>query len=322
MLLAGLDEATLIVPFLPIHIRSLLSTPQGVGDGCSTSSFALRILFSANVVRNVELSRFLLEQDCGTLLGRMIRRRPLVWDLFTGPYLCAEWNVGQRVRRFIEHVEQLERLGGGFAFDVDESVELTGLQPLGPAYHVVVDKPVWFQREGVLTLNLFRDNMRIFSLSFSLSMQPQGLTALVGGIQGRGVCGIMSEYRHITKLAHGMRPRDLLIELFRMYCRWNQVVDIYAVSDRGRHHNHSYFGAKVMGQLHTSYDEIWLDRGARPTNGSFFQLPIEQQSRDLSLIPSKKRSMYRKRYELLDQLEVLMVAGLRHAHPVRRPEAA
>jgi uncharacterized protein len=98
-----------------------------------------------------------------------------------------------------------------------------------------------------------------------------------------------------------MRPRDFLVDAFRSFVAILGVVQIFAVSDTGRHHHHSYFRGKVPDSL--SYNEIWRERGGTPFDPDFFELPVPPLRRKLDEIASKKRSMYRKRYEMLDDVE-------------------
>lgn len=51
------------------------------------------------------------------------------------------------------------------------------------------------------------------------------------------------------------------------------------------------------------YDAIFSEAGGKA--GHYWTLPL-QEDRDLESIPSKKRSMYRKRFAMLDSLSEIM----------------
>ena len=91
---------------------------------------------------------------------------------------------------------------------------------------------------------------------------------------------------------------------------------MYAVSDEARHHRSSYFGSGPKA-FSLNYDEIWQERGGHRYTDEFFVLPVIGAKRDLATIPSKKRSMYRKRYELIDYFEAAVVRGLRDGFVTR-----
>jgi len=149
---------------------------------------------------------------------------------------------------------------------------------------------------------LFIRDVRIFSLAFSLGRDSGELTAFVGAVQGCDIEGVADEYRDLTKATHGMRPRDLLFELFRMLCSLICVTKILAVSDEFRHHRSAYFGGPNR-QFFKNYNEMWVDRGGQPASPMFFAIPVRGGRRELSDVPAKKRAMYRRRYETLEAIE-------------------
>src|SRR5262249_8264918 len=150
---------------------------------------------------------------------------------------------------------------------------------------IKVDQPKWFMREGQLTVNLYLGDVRMYSLVFSLSHQSHAIAAYIGCIQGRDFEGVVDEYRKLTKVCHGMRPRDLLIETFRMLCAELGVTRIFAVADDYRLHRHHYFGKEPTTKRRSSnYDEIWADRGVISFVPPFFELSLEGRVRDLTTI--------------------------------------
>jgi uncharacterized protein VirK/YbjX len=53
----------------------------------------------------------------------------------------------------------------------------------------------------------------------------------------------------------------------------------------------------------TDLDQFWLEQGAMPVEQTpFVQLHLDAPRKDLSAVPTRKRSAYRKRYEFLDRL--------------------
>lgn len=266
----------------------------------------------------VLMSRLL---DSTGALGRCVEQRPEVIGLVDAPFVNARWDSATRIETFLRQFAYLESLGAPFDFDVTHSIELPHVADLGDDYLLVLDKPGWFQREGLLTLNIFRENLRLFSLSFSFDELDGKRTAMIGAIQGRRIQGALDEYRQITKLAHGVRPRDLLIDCLRMIAATAGAERIVAVSDACRHHRHRFFSRDVDRELPLDYDEIWKDRGGVEIDGGFFELPPERQVRPLETISSKKRSMYNKRYAMLDRLQGELEANLTKLQPVIRPEA-
>ncbi len=253
-------------------------------------------------------------------LGRLVDDRPEALAFVRAPYFCAGWSVAERLARFTTHVTTLTMLPP-LDFAVTRSIDLIALPAIADALHIVMDKPIWFHREGVLTLNLFEGDTRLFSLVFALEPIPSGMRAMIGGIQGRNLPDILDRYRVLTKQAQGIRPRDLLIELFRMLCANIGVTEIHAISDRGRHNRHPYFGRDIMRSLALDYDEIWRDRGGVRVDAWWFDLPLHGERRAEADIPAKKRSMYRQRYAMLDMIKALVDDAWTDMKPVIRAPA-
>jgi uncharacterized protein VirK/YbjX len=187
----------------------------------------------------------------------------------------------------------------------DESLVLSDLSDFSAGCSLVLDRPVWFMREGELVLNLFQDDLRIASIAFTLCIAEGELCIFIGAVQGIHK-GIESEkslgiYRDLTKDFEGLRPRSFLIEVIKYIATNIGAEKIYAVGDGYRHHRHPYFGAHKAQELLADYDSIWLEHGAIPSRREdFFEIPLASSRKPLDAIASKKRAMYRRRYELLD----------------------
>jgi uncharacterized protein VirK/YbjX len=263
----------------------------------------------------------LLDAPPESPLGKCVAQRPEIVGLVVAPFINASWGPRKRLDSFLSQFDYLQKLGPAFDFDISQSIELPRIDALGDEYLIVLDKPKWFQREGLLTLNIFRHNVRLFSLAFSIDEVDGKRTIIIGALQGRRIEGALDEYRQLTKLAHGLRPRDLLIDCLRMIASAIGAERIIAVSDACRHHRHPFFGQDPKRELPLDYDEIWRDRGGQEISGGFFELPLERQQRPLEEVSAKKRSMYRQRYAMLDTMEKNIRDALPRLKPVTRPEA-
>lgn len=118
-------------------------------------------------------------------------------------------------------------------------------------------------------------------------------------------------YRELTKDFEGIRPRDLILELLRLFALKIGVRRIYAVADAHKISRHKYFGEKGAPGLF--YDDVWQERGGVRVADTHFELPLAGSRRPLEEIAAKKRSMYRRRYEMLDRIEAMIPADLSKA---------
>lgn len=301
------------------HIRfqamlDIASSGRGIGAQVN------RWRFRRDAKRHAAAFAPLLAAPASSTMGQLVDDRPEMLVFIRAPYLCAGWSVDERLTHLAAHIAALAE-HPPLDFRVAQSIELMPLPEIGEAIHVVIDKPMWFHREGTLAINLFDGNTRLFTLVFALEPASDGLRALIGGIQGRNFDDALDRYRDLTKAAHGIRPRDLIIELFRLVCAQLGVTEILAIADKGRQNRHPYFGKNVLRELPLNYDAIWQDRGGTPVDEWFFTLPLRGERRADADIPAKKRSMYRHRYAMLDAVAARFVPAWRAMTPVTRPGA-
>ncbi|MDI3354893.1 VirK/YbjX family protein [Pseudomonas sp. UYIF39] len=222
------------------------------------------------------------------------------------PYISRSWSPKNKLSVLASHYEvvtkscpQLLLLGRS------DSLMLSDLSEFAAGCSLVLDRPFWFMREGELVLNLFQGDLRIASIAFTLCRTDTELCIFIGAVQGihKGVESelSLSIYRDLTKDFEGLRPRSFLIEVTKYIAINIGVEKIYAVGDGYRHHRHPYFGAHKALELAANYDVIWLEHGATPSEREdFFEIPMILSRKPLDSIASKKRAMYRRRYELLD----------------------
>ena len=63
---------------------------------------------------------------------------------------------------------------------------------------------------------------------------------------------------------------------------------------------------KLRKRVKMNYDHFCQESGAALGSDGHWHLPAEPQRKDIADIESKKRSMYRKRYQMLDDLEAAL----------------
>ena len=259
-----------------------------------------RIRFLRSALWNYNSVKRLIDAPRQSPLGRLIQYRPQTVGVVIWPYQCSGWDARTRVERIYDHYAVIEELGGVIDFPPNKQQLLADLGHVRDGFRIIIDQPAWFLREGQLAINLFLGETRIYTLSFSLFHHENGFAAFIGAIQGRDIDGILEQYRELTKASHGMRPRDLLFEIFRIFCSELGVVDIFAVANEFRHHNDQrYFHKSFAEKSRSNYNEIWMDRGGARVDPMFFHFGVDKPERDLATVPTKKRAMYRRRAEML-----------------------
>jgi uncharacterized protein VirK/YbjX len=290
-------------------ISSLMRGCRAVYPGRSPRAAWRRFGLIRAAIRHRSATRRLLGGEPGSSLHTLLEERPEMLGVLVWPFICASWPVERRVEVIAGHCAVMDGADYLLRFSIGDKLSVIGLTDLHDGLRIILDRPRWFMREGQLVLNLFVGEFRAYSIAFSLHDEPGvGRVMYVGSIQGRNVPHALDLYRGLTKALFGVRPRDFVIELARVFGRALGTERMLCVSDAQRHHRHPYFSGKpVTG----NYDEIWEQRGGIRYDADFFELPLGQARRDFETINPKKRSMYRQRFELLDRIEAELPAGLR-----------
>ena len=262
---------------------------------------------------------FIAPAASGAVL-RALEKRPEMLGAVFWPYICSNWDAHQRLRHIADHFKVIDSMGHPFDFPIDQSFQVLNLADVQESLRLVLDQPRWFMREGQLVLNLFAGDVRIYSIAFSFGCEVGDTVAYVGAIQGGNTTGVMADYKDLTKTLHGMRPRDFLVELLRSLCRAAGVKKIYAIAEASRQHRSNYFGRAKSDVLSLDYDEIWTERGGVRVNDDFFVLAMAPALKPLEEVASKKRAMYRRRYELLETLDVRIALACGVQTPLKASE--
>lgn len=246
------------------------------------------------------------------------------------PYISKSWNVAERLDVLASHFEVVaKRFPPLLLLGRDERLTLCDLSTYSSGCSLVLDRAIWFKREGELVLNLFQGDLRVASIAFTLRPVDGELYLFVGAAQGihNGVASEQSLaiFKELTKNFEGLRPKSFLIEVLKSMARNLGVARMYAVGDAFRHHRHPYFGVEKTQALAANYDVIWQENGAVPSEREdFFSFPLAIPRRSLDDIAPKKRAMYRRRHALLDDVLARMDVALgtsvpMPAHPVEAP---
>jgi len=220
----------------------------------------------------------------------------LVW-----PYIHNEWGFEKKASIIQNHYRCIDDIPQ-LCVREPERLDVLDLDNVKPGLKVIIDRGEWFKREGELVLNIFLSEQRLYSLAFTLGLVDGKMVAYIGGIQGVSLVNIMQLYKQITKSLHGMRPRDFLINVLKILCLQIGVEEILAISNKNRHHNHKYFSNYDHDDALTDYDKAWIEQGFEKSLNGFYSTKVNINRRPLTDLPSKKRSMYRKRYALLDEI--------------------
>ena len=173
------------------------------------------------------------------------------------------------------------------------------------------------RKEGLASIMLrLNDDFPIYQIMFWISSDSllkfensSGSPAMwIGAIQGPNVEDSKELVKLITKKSHAYRTKNLILYAAQSVARSLNLKKIFAVTNYGYYANNHI---RRDRKLKTSFSDFWQECGGIPTSDKrFYELPITEHRKTFEEIPSHKRSTYRKRFALLDEIDLSIKENL------------
>lgn len=167
-------------------------------------------------------------------------------------------------------------------------------------------------KEGEATL-IFRDaqQTQLAAITFAFCEYQNKKTLFIGGLQGAKANVAHDAIQFATKGCHGLFPKRLLLEACTGLASFMGMEQIAAVSNTTHIYKSWRYSKKKQGKLFADYDSFWQSLAGEQNADGTFLLPSNIVRKPMEEIASKKRSEYRRRYELLDSLQTQITAALK-----------
>lgn len=127
---------------------------------------------------------------------------------------------------------------------------------------------------------------------------------LIAVIQGPNFENSKELVKQLTKDCYGLRPAYLMVEAMKALTAVLGYQHLLGIPQKYQNKSRWVQSKRYV----VDYDAIFAESNG--TLGKYWQLPLELESKAMEDIPSKKRSMYRKRYEMLNNLKKSMEMAL------------
>lgn len=236
------------------------------------------------------------------------------------PYISAALTPQQRFNLLRKHFELMCRVPQSIrdAIYSKQGLVLATFVEGGIEHVVKLVHLQGTEREGDLNLVWDCSLGRVAMATFALLNSRRGFRALVvGGVQGSNAGDAHAMYQVLTRGMHGLRPMSALVHFLQLAATRLGVEALFGVEDAA----HAVYrpGRSCSGKKTLSYDAIWSEHEGVRWGYGLYRLPVRAQPRDLAEIASKKRSMYRKRYAMLESIDALMAESLRWSEMLPQP---
>ena len=162
-----------------------------------------------------------------------------------------------------------------------------------PDFEMTLSMTTHQPMEGYWVLELWHKPRN--ELVYLLTFAKLGEALLISVVQGPNFEGSKEMVKQLTKTCHGLRPAYLMVETMKALTKALGFKTLLGIPQK--YQNKSRF--IQSSHYVVDYDAIFAESGGQLKD--YWELPLEMD-RNLDEVPSKKRSMYRKRYAMLDDL--------------------
>ena len=166
------------------------------------------------------------------------------------------------------------------------------------------------RKEGLTSIMLkLSDGTPIYQIIFwisndnlvDLKNSTGDLAMWIGAMQGPNVEDSRELIKVITKKCHAYRTKNLILYAAQAVARSLGLKKIFAVTNYGYYANNH---VRLDRKLKTSFGDFWEECGGHLTSDErFFELPLIEPRKTYEEIPVRKRAVYKRRFELLDNLD-------------------
>lgn len=168
-------------------------------------------------------------------------------------------------------------------------------------------------REGLLWFLLEFNGVVVCKITFWLAEINRIPSLCIGALQGGKY--MLDVNRDFTKEFYGLRPQNMALHFLRAYAKSIDVEQILCLPKE------KMFCQNIAEQ--TAIDELWQEQNAQPLAGTpTLNLPLETPRKPLEEIASKKRSMYKKRFDFLDKADLLFKEKMQKSRKIPLQTAA
>lgn len=280
---------------------------NGKGKGqINTLKKQIKFIFRTIVYlpSSLQVGEFILKHE---KLKENIFNYPMLISKVHRPYLIKDLKTNEKVRSIIESYSFIDIF---FPAKLRDELYKKGKILLssfpvkdGSFYKIYLCIYTNFDKEGEINLKLTNSCENIIgTLTFGITNQKEKKTILIGGLQGASK-DLNEEYiKNCTKNMYGLFPKKLLFEAL---CFLEKATKINFIKAAVGNFTHIYTSERYTSRrtIHSDYDSFWKSLDAFQLENKLWYFPKSIKRKSLEEIPSKKRSQYQKRYNLLDGIE-------------------
>ncbi|WP_392562683.1 VirK/YbjX family protein [Orbus sturtevantii] len=239
------------------------------------------------------------------LLGYYLSRQTNLPCKLQRPYLSSSMNNQARLQALIYHYNFLathnDKITQAFYDDTPYMLaELTVKNE--ERINIFIQAEDKYSREGELSICVYDQNgVDLATLTFSIINYLGKSTLFIAGLQGSNSKDARATIQQATKACYGLFPKRLVVECAILLAKYFQLEQVLAVGNKTHIYNNWRYKSRFK-QLHSDYNDFWQTLDGQADRQGLYILPSNITRKPIEDIASKKRSEYRNRYLLLDNL--------------------
>ncbi len=225
-------------------------------------------------------------------------------DALLRKYCDTRFSPAQRLEKICENFALAEQIFGAKLCEKLVQEKHILLANLTPEWQLYLNINEIDPFEGFFSLNIVNsEQTRLYDASFTF-LAPK--KCLIASIQGTNADNAQQLMKTATKALHGIRPMFMLVNGFKLFSETLQL-DLLGIA----HKNQAKYRFNDHSKLLFNYDEFWQENAGTLEQEGYWQIPLSLERKPLEEIQSKKRSMYRKRYAMLDECALQVAQHLK-----------
>ncbi|WP_392553336.1 VirK/YbjX family protein [Orbus wheelerorum] len=241
-----------------------------------------------------------------SLLGYYLSRQTNLPCKLQRPYLSSCMNNQSCLQALIYHYNFLASRSDKItqAFYNDAPYLLAGLTVKNDELiNIFIQAEDKYSREGELSICIYdQNNVDLATLTFSIIEYQGKSTLFIAGLQGSNNKDARAAIQQATKACYGLFPKRLAVECAILFANFFQLEQVVAVGNKTHIYNNWRYKNRFK-QLHSDYNDFWQTIDGQENSQGLYVLPNNIVRKSIEDIASKKRSEYRNRYTLLDNLK-------------------
>ncbi len=225
-------------------------------------------------------------------------------------YMSVKWSKAKKTKVILDTYKFIYKHNGAFIgiIESNQVFEIADFKLHDSTQGKLI---LWYEdryrKEGELLLSFVCEELggMIVTASFSFEeLSIDNWICRIGCIQGHSSNG-ENATKMAQKLLHGLRPKALIVFAIQEFSKHLGFSGVYGAGDDIQAYRQKHL-IHLPGRhdINFNYNAIWTECGGELAMDGWYKLPLSQVPKNMEDISSNKRSQYRKRYTLLDELSL------------------